>query len=151
MKKIIFFLMLMVIAVTPPLFAADRGTPAEAKALLQKAAEHYKAVGRAQALQDFTGKKAPWVDRDLYVFCIDSAHMTLANGSFPQYVGSTVDVLKSNDGKPLGQAAWDAVSKGDGTVHYQWYNPVSGKMEPKTSFNQKVDDGVLCGVGVYAQ
>ena len=52
------------------LFAADRGTPAEAKAMLQKAVAHYKEVGRKQALADFNAKKAPFGDRDLYVVCI---------------------------------------------------------------------------------
>lgn len=40
--------------------AVDRGTPSDAKAMLAKAAAHYKAVGRKQALADFNGKKAPF-------------------------------------------------------------------------------------------
>src|SRR5262249_50633554 len=50
----------------------ERGTPAEAKAMLEKAVEHYKSVGRTQAFADFNAKKAPFFDRDLYVFCNDS-------------------------------------------------------------------------------
>ena len=38
--------------------ATDRGTPAEAQAMLRKAVEHYNDVGRKQALADFTGRKA---------------------------------------------------------------------------------------------
>ena len=38
--------------------AAQRATPAEAKALLAKAVAHYTEAGRAQALADFTAKKA---------------------------------------------------------------------------------------------
>ena len=37
--------------------AGERGTPAEAKAMLVKAGAHYKDVGRKQALADFTAKK----------------------------------------------------------------------------------------------
>ena len=42
----------------------ERGTPAEAKALLAQAVAHYNEVGRKQALADFNAKKAPFVDRD---------------------------------------------------------------------------------------
>jgi len=132
------------------LFAAERGTATEAQALLKKAVEHYQSVGRKQALEDFTGKKAPWVDRDLYVVCLAKDHTTLANGSFPSYVGASVDPVKDENGKPLGQAAWDSVAAtGTGSVKYRWINPVSGKSEPKIMFNQKVAEDVLCGVGVY--
>src|SRR6266705_1954405 len=53
---------------------SERGKPAEAKAMLQQAVDHYNSVGRKQALADFTGKKPPFVDRDLYVACIGPDH-----------------------------------------------------------------------------
>ena len=52
--------------------------------MLQKAVAYYKAVGRKQALADFTAKKAPFGDRDLYVVCIGPEHTITANGGFPQ-------------------------------------------------------------------
>ncbi|HEX9941170.1 MAG TPA: hypothetical protein VGG03_04080 [Thermoanaerobaculia bacterium] len=42
-------------------FAKTRGTPAEAKAMLQKAVAHYKSAGRKQALSDFTAGKRRFV------------------------------------------------------------------------------------------
>jgi cytochrome c len=126
----------------------DRGTPTEAKAMLAKAVEHYKAAGQKQAFADFTGRKAPFFDRDLYVFCIGPDHVTLANGGFPSYVGTSVDGLRDADGKPLGKALLDAASKGEGSVEYRWLNPISHKVESKVSFVQKVD-GAVCGVGAY--
>ena len=131
------------------LVASDRGTPAEAKALLAKAVAHYQDVGRQQALADFTGKKAPFVDRDLYVVCLGPDRTIVAHGAFPQFVGSSADALKDAEGKPLGRALWDAASaKGDGSVRYRWLNPVSGKTEPKVSFVQKAGDDA-CVVGAY--
>lgn len=129
--------------------AANRGTPAEAKAMLQKAVEHYKSVGRKQALADFTAKKAPFGDRDLYVVCIGSDHTIIANGGFPQYVGSSADLLKDADGKSVGQQGWEiASSKGEGAVRYRWMNPVTHKLEPKITFFAKAGDDA-CGVGAY--
>jgi cytochrome c len=126
----------------------DRGTPAEAKAMLAKAVAHYKEVGRTQALADFNAKKAPFGDRDLYVFCLGPDRIQVANGGFPSVVGKSADTQKDANGKPLGKAIWDAASKGAGSVRYRWYNPVSTLFERKVAFAQKVGDDV-CGVGAY--
>ncbi len=130
--------------------AAQRATPAEAKALLQQAVAHYQKVGRAKALADFTGKKAPFVDRDLYVFCIGPDRTISAHGFLASYVGTSADaLLKDADGKPLGKAIIDAASAPTGgSVRYRFINPVSGKTESKVSFVQKVGDDI-CGVGAY--
>jgi len=126
-----------------------RGTPAEAEAMLRQAIAHYNSVGRKQALADFTAKKSPFADRDLYVACIGSDHLVTANGGYPSLVGSSADAWKDADHKPLGTRIWDvALSKGEGSVEYRWYNPVSGKIEPKVFFIQKVGDDA-CGVGAY--
>jgi len=142
-------LVVFAIAASVLAFAAKRGTPAEAKAMLQKAVAHYKEGGRKQALADFNAKKPPFGDRDLYVVCIGSDHSIVANGGFPQYVGYSANALKDANGKPVGQTIWDlGSSKGEGSVKYQWINPVTHKMEPKITFFQKAGDDV-CGVGAY--
>ena len=115
----------ILVAVTMPAFAqaaaAQRGTPAEAKALLQQAVAHYTKVGRARALADFTGKKAPFVDRDLYVFCIGPDRIVSAHGFVASYVGASADaLLKDADGKPLGKAILAAAAApGGGAVRYR--------------------------------
>ena len=132
-----------------PAAKGERGTPAEAKSMLQAAVEHLGKVGRKQALADFNAKKAPFFDRDLYVFCADPNGILLANGGYPQYVGTSLDNLKDADGKSLGKAIRDAATPNTpGSVEYRWLNPVSNKTEPKISFVQKIDTD-LCGVGAY--
>jgi cytochrome c len=132
-------------------WAGDRGTADEAKALLAKAIDHYKEVGRKQALEDFMSKKAPWLDRDLYVACLDSNHVLVANGAYPQYVGQNIlDMTKAKNGKPLGQALWDAASNGGTeTVEWMWFNLVSHKLENKAGLAEKADADVACTVGYY--
>jgi cytochrome c len=132
-------------------WSAERGTADEARALQTKAIAHYKQVGRKQAMDDFNSKKAPWIDRDLYVVCLDSNHVLLANGGYPQYVGSAMeDATQAKNGKPLGKALWDAAQAG-GTeiVEWVWLNPVSKHMEMKAGVPQKADDDVACTVGYY--
>jgi cytochrome c len=132
-----------------PATKSERGTPAEAQAMLQLAVEHYNTDGRDQALADFTAGKPPFKDRDLYVVCMDSSHLETANGGFPQYVGVSADGLLTTDGRPLGKVTWDAASTTSvNSVDYHWINPVSGETEPKTLFFQKVGTDV-CGVGAY--
>jgi cytochrome c len=117
--------------------------------MLQKAVAHYKTVGRQQALADFTAKKAPFGDRDLYVVCLGPDHTIVANGGFPQYVGASADIVKDADGKSVGQQGWDvARAKGEGAVHYRWINPVTHAVEPKVTFFAKAGTDV-CGVGAY--
>jgi cytochrome c len=121
--------------------ASDRGTPDEAMAMLRKAVQHYSSVGRKLALADFTGRVAPFFDRDLYVACIDAHLVQSANGGFPNLVGSSVE--------PISRAAWDSASNNSiGSVNYQWINPASGLTEPKTFYYEKVGSDV-CGVGAY--
>ena len=133
MRTTVVLGLIMLGAIT--LSAGDRGSAEEAKALLQKAAEHYKKVGRKQAMEDFTGKKSPWVDRDLYVACMDSKHVIIANGSFPNVVGMSADLSKDHRGNPLGTGSWDAAAQGGiQTEEWNWHNPVTGKMEHKIGF-----------------
>jgi signal transduction histidine kinase len=140
-----FFLVLSAVG----LLAATRGTLAEAKALMEKAVAHYQKVGRKQALEDFNTNRKEWVDRDLYVFCSDKRHIILANAGFPSLVGQSADSVMDVKGKPRGQAAWDATAAtGEGSVEYQWINPVTRKTEPKKTFERRVGDDI-CGAGAY--
>src|SRR6202142_3196453 len=110
--------------------SSARGTPAEAQAMLKLAVAHYQAVGREQALKDFTNRVAPFFDRDLYVACIDSHLIQSANGGFPNLVGSTVE--------PLSRAVWDLASSDHiGSINYSYLNPVTKIAEPKTFYYEK--------------
>jgi signal transduction histidine kinase len=43
-----------------------------------------------------------------------------------------------------------ATAKGSGWSDYKWTNPVTKKIDPKSTYFQKVDD-VILGCGVYKQ
>src|SRR5262249_14576017 len=90
--------LILIVFVTGFVCAARHSTPDQAKALLDKAVAHYKEVGRKQALADFTGKKDPWVNGDLYVACQDSKHIIQANGAFPNVIGTSTDAWKDDNG-----------------------------------------------------
>ena len=121
--------------------SSARGTPAEAQAMLKLAVAHYQAVGREQALKDFTNRVAPFFDRDLYVACIDSHLIQSANGGFPNLVGSAI--------QPISRARWDAASTSSiSSISYSYIDPVTKVNTPKIFYYEKVGTDV-CGVGAY--
>jgi len=142
--------LVLLLALNVALTAVDRGTPAEAKAMLLKAVAHYKAVGRKQAFTDFTAKKPPFRDRDLYVVCFDQQHMVVSNGGFAEGVGTSGDAVVGLDGRGVATSAWEVTSStGEGSVQSRWVNPLTHNVELKTTFFARVGDD-LCGVGAYA-
>jgi len=126
----------------------ERGTPDEARAMLDKAIAHYNSVGRKQALADFTDRKPPFWDRDLYVFCIGTNGIRTANGGFPEYVGTPANTLKDSEGKPLEPRILAVGKNGGGSVDYHLLNPMTHQTEHKVAFVKQVGDDV-CGVGAY--
>jgi signal transduction histidine kinase len=149
MKHITFLLLVCIGENIGVLCAAERGTPAEARAMLEKAVAHYNEVGRRQALADFNTRKPPFYDRDLYVVCFDSKRTILANGGFPQYVGVSADMLRDAHGNSVGRQGWDVAQKnGKGDVQYDWINPLTHRTEPKITYFARAGEDV-CGVGAY--
>lgn len=126
----------------------ERASADDAKALLNKAASHYKASGRDKALSDFMDKSKGFHDRDLYVFCIKDGK-TSAHGTNPAFVGKDVAPFKDPDGKAFATEMYERGMKdGQGQVEYKWSHPSTKKLEVKSSFFQKIGEDV-CGVGHY--
>jgi hypothetical protein len=126
----------------PSATKSAHGTPDEAQAILKLAIAHYQAVGRDQALKDFTNRVAPFFDRDLYVACIDSRLVQSANGGFPNLVGSALE--------PLSRARWDAASTSQiNSISYSYIDPATGMPAPKTFYYLRAGTEDVCGVGAY--
>ena len=138
-------LYVMVAAGVATAIAAEFGTAAEAKAMLEKAVAALKA-DKAKALDMFTKGEGGFKDRDLYPFCGG------ADGNFtahPKLVGKSLKELKDKAGKALGEEMYKVAKEGKtNEVAYMWPRP--GKDDPvqKVSFVTKVSDQV-CAVGYY--
>nr|WP_152528761.1 cache domain-containing protein [Rhodoferax saidenbachensis] len=129
--------------------AADKGTPAEAEAMVKKAVAYIKANGPEKSYEEFTNGKS-FKDRDLYIIVYDLNGKNLAQGANPKLVGKDLIGLKDPDGKPLIQMFVDlAKSKGKGWVEgYKFLNPVTQKLEEKAMYLERVGD-TLVGCGIY--
>ncbi len=129
-------------------FAAEMGTPDEAKALAEKAAAFLKANGPEKAFPVFQAKDGGFQDRDLYVTVADSTGTMLANGGMPTLVGKNLIDLKDVDGKPFEREV--VAIKDAGWVEFKWLNPVTKAIVLKKTYQIRVGD-YLVGVGAYAQ
>jgi hypothetical protein len=129
--------------------AADRGTPAEAEAMVKKAVAFIKTNGPDKSYEEFTHGKG-FKDRDLYVIVYDLNGKNLAQGANPKLVGKDLIGLKDADGKPIIQMFVDlAKGKGKGWVEgYKFLNPVSQNIEGKAMYLERVGD-TLVGCGIY--
>ncbi len=149
MKKLSFVfavvLSVMVVAGVATAAAAEFGTAAEAKAMLERAVAAVKA-DKAKGLAMFTKGEGGFKDRDLYPFCGGP------NGNFtahPTLVGKSLKELKDKAGKPLGEEIYKVAQEGKiSEVNYMWPRPGSTEPVQKVSFVTKVGDQV-CAVGYY--
>ncbi|MFB3926665.1 MAG: cache domain-containing protein [Syntrophales bacterium] len=131
--------------------AADHGTAKEAVALVNKAVEYYKANGQDKAFAAFNDKKGQFVYKDLYIFAIDWKGTIIAHGANEKLINKPTADLRDSDGKLfMREMVKVAQTKGNGWVDYKWTNPVSKKIEPKSSYVQRVAGrDLLIGCGIY--
>ena len=147
--KVVFALACILPAVTRA--TTDRGGADEAKALVAKAADHFKQVGRDTAFHDFADRTGGYIDRDLYVYCTQGLEGKIVfHATTPALVGRDSVGLKDLDGKTFGlDLAAQTMSQGEGEVDYKWVDPITKKIIPKHTFARKVSDNELCAVGYY--
>ena len=131
-------------------FAQERGTREEAKAMTDAAFEHIKKVGPEKAYQDFTHDKANWAKKDLYVSVYDGKGINLAHGANEKLVGKDLSGVKDANGVAVIGGLIATAAKGGGWLDYDWPDPLTKKVMPKTTYSRKPPngEGTVC-VGVY--
>jgi signal transduction histidine kinase len=126
--------------------AGEKGTPDEAKALLDKAVAAMKA-DEGKALAAFNDPKGGYQDRDLYVFCFTSDGKITAHPD-KSMLGVSAATLKDPDGKAIGTEMMALAQKGGGSLEYKWKSPTTQQVGTKVSF-VKPAGKQTCGVGAY--
>ena len=123
--------------------------PAEAKALLQKAAAQLEKLGPEKAFTNFMDPDGEFFPRDLYVFVVDLDGRMWVNGAFPQAIGSNAIDAEDNTGRRyIEEMLRIARKQGEGEVEYMWINPCTGEYTDKLTFFKRVD-GFVVAVGAY--
>ena len=125
--------------------AGDFGTPAEAKAMLEKAVAEVKK-DKAKALEMFTKGEGGFKDRDLYPYCGGPDGKFTAH---PKLVGQSLKELKDKTGKAFGEEIYKVAQDGKiSEVPYMWPRPNETNPVEKVAYVTKVGDQV-CAVGYY--
>jgi methyl-accepting chemotaxis protein len=129
-------------------FKLRQGTADEAFTLTRKAVGLYKVQG-PRALKTITAdEEKKYADRDMYVFAFDREGKYHAFAGNSSKLGVSLLEVKGLDGRKLVDDAF-AVPEGGGWVNYTIPNPISNKIESKSSFIEKVEDDLVMGCGVY--
>ena len=130
---------------TLSLAAAESGSAAEARAMLDKTIAAMKA-DKAAALSQIAKGENGFKDRDLYPFCGG------ADGKFtahPTLTGQSMKDLKTKDGDPIGSKLYAQAKEGAvAEVGYLWPKPGSSEPAKKVGLVTKIGDQV-CAVGYY--
>ncbi|RZA33005.1 MAG: cache type 2 domain-containing protein [Lysobacteraceae bacterium] len=138
----------LAIAATPAL--ANGPTEKDAIAMVERGVALVKAKGKDEMMKKINAKDTEYVQGELYMDIRDlKTGIVLAHPYNPSIVGKDLtDVPDANGKKYRREIIELAAAKGKGWVDYQYKNPTSGKIEPKTTFIQRVEDVVL-EVGIY--
>jgi len=129
---------------------AAEPTEKDAVALVEKSAAYIKAHGKEELMKKVAAKDPEFVQGSLYVDLRDLATgVVLAHPFNPSIVGKDLTDVPDASGKKYRREIIDvAAKKGHGWVDYQYKNPGSGKIEPKTTYVLRVGDVVL-EAGIY--
>jgi signal transduction histidine kinase len=128
--------------------ADNFGTRDEAVAMVKTVKADIQKDGLDAVAKEINAKK--YNDRDLYPFVYKTDGTNVALGSNAALVGKNLIELKDQNGKLfIKEIIATATSSGSGWVDYLWPNPTTKKIEAKSSYVEKVDNGYVLGVGIY--
>ena len=149
MRGLVVVLVATFLAIQPS-HAAELGTRAEAVAMVKRVVEKFAQSGAEATFKAVNDKSDPaFHDRDLYPFIYDLKGVNVAHGARPALIGKNLISLKDQNGVYLIQEMI-ALAKGPGSgwVDYKWPNPITDKIEDKSSYIEKMGD-YFVGVGIY--
>jgi len=139
-----------------PAAAAEFGTKEEAVAMVKRVQVQFKKDGAEATFKAVSDKSTKvYHDRDLYPFIyhLDGPQkgVNVAHGARPVLIGKNLIDLKDQDGKYLIREMLDlANGPGRGWVDYKWPNPITNKIEDKSSYIEKMG-AYFVGVGIHRQ
>lgn len=130
--------------------AGDAATAAEAEAMVKKGVAYIKANGKEAGYAEITRRDSKeFHDRDLYLAVHRIDGTCIAHGTNVKMVGKNFIDIKDIDGKEyIKERVEFAKAKPSFWTDYNFVNPVSKKIEPKTAYCERLDDTIVCG-GIY--
>jgi cytochrome c len=130
-------------------YYAPRATPEQALSILWRAVDELKRRG-PDSFAQFNDINGGFVRDDSYVFVVGMKDLRMyAHGTMPRLIGKNVGDLTDASGEQIIRKMVDIVnSKGEGSLNYKWRNPITGKIENKSTFLKRVGE-YMVAVGYY--
>jgi signal transduction histidine kinase len=129
---------------------ANEPTEKDAIAMTERGVALVKAKGKDELMKRIIGKDPDFCQGELYIGMRDiKTGVMLAHPYNQSIIGKDLTDVPDVNGKKYRREIIElAASKGKGWVDYQYKNPKTGKIEPKTTYVMRVDDMVL-EAGIY--
>ena len=128
---------------------AGNATADEAVAMVKKGVAFIKVEGVEKGYAEITNKQGRFVDRDLYLVVYGLDGIVLAHGANDKMVGKNLIDLKDIDGKAFVKERVElGQTKSSFWQDYKFTDPLTKKVEPKTTYCERLDATVVCG-GIY--
>lgn len=139
--------------------AVERSTEDEALALIRSAQAYLKKNGLEQSIEEFNRLDSPFNSKsemnpkgDLYLFTLDQKGYQAVHGKNPKIRGKVMIEMRDSDGvfliRELAKKCFSP--EGKGWVGYRWPNPVTGNLESKVGYVERIPGMDLCvGTGIY--
>ena len=130
--------------------ATPEPTEKDAIAMVERGAALIKAKGKDEMMKRIVAKDPDFVQGSLYIDMRDLyTGIVLAHPMNPSIVGKDLTDIPDSNGKQYRREIISlAQARNKGWVEYQYKNPTSGKVEPKSTYIMRVDDVVL-EAGIY--
>jgi cytochrome c len=131
-------------------WGAEFATAKEAEAMVKKGIAYIKANGKDKGYAEINNKHGQFIDRDLYLHAQTFDGKVLAHGQNEKLIGLNRIEAKDIDGKEyMRERAELSKSKPSFWHDYKFTNPVSKKVEPKSSYCERLDEVTLVCGGIY--
>lgn len=128
--------------------AQERGTAAEAQALVARVIAMYDANGQAAAFAAVDSGASELKNKDLYIFIYGPDRTIVAHGADTSLIGTVADTLFDVDGVPFGKNFMDDSTEAGSWMDYKWQDPITEAVQPKSSWIVK-HKGYIFGAGIY--
>lgn len=151
MRTFAILMLAALMANSLPAFAAgDSGTKDEAVAMVKRVVAEFQKDGPEvtfKQVSDKTNKK--FHDHGLYPFIYDLSGTCVAHGARRALIGKNLIDVKDPDGKFLIRDMIAlAKRQGSGWITYRWSDPLTNKIEEKSSYIERMGD-YFVGVGIF--
>ena len=125
--------------------------PEDAQAMVRQAVDFYRRHGRERFLIACNDPRGPFRRGSLYAFAYDLEMTMLAHPVTPELVGQNLlDQPGGSGGRDFRREIQEvALAKGSGWVDYPYENPLTRRIESKTTYVERVDD-LIINAGAYS-